>query len=46
VQGSSSSSPTTLSYGLVNNVSLTSGGVTLGMGTLGNVGLSAVRQVL
>jgi flagellar basal-body rod modification protein FlgD len=46
VLGGTNSSPTTLSYGLVNNVSLTSGGVTLGMGTLGNVGLSAVRQVL
>jgi flagellar basal-body rod modification protein FlgD len=46
VLGASNSTPTTLSYGLVNNVSLTSGGVTLGMGTLGNVGLSAVRQVL
>lgn len=46
VLGSSNSTPTTLSYGLVSNVSLTSGGVTLGMGTLGNVGLSAVRQVL
>ncbi len=46
VLGGSNSSPTTLSYGLVNNISMNSSGVTLGMGTLGNVGLSAVRQVL
>jgi flagellar basal-body rod modification protein FlgD len=41
-----SSSPTTLSYGLVNSVSLTSGGALLNMGTLGEVGLDAVRQIL
>jgi flagellar basal-body rod modification protein FlgD len=41
-----SSSPTTLSYGLVNSVSLTSGGAMLNMGTLGEVELGAVRQIL
>jgi flagellar basal-body rod modification protein FlgD len=46
VQGSSNSSPTTLSYGLVNNVSMAASGATLGMGTLGNIALSDVRQVL
>ena len=46
VLGGSNSSPTTLSYGLVNNISMNSSGVTLGMGTLGDVGLSEVRQVL
>jgi len=45
VLGSSSSTPTTLSYGMVNNVALTSSGPTLGMGTLGDVALSSVRQV-
>ena len=44
--GTSNSSPTTLSYGMVNNVALTSSGPTLGMGTLGNVALSSVRQIL
>jgi flagellar basal-body rod modification protein FlgD len=44
--GGSNSTPTALSYGLVNNVSMASSGVTLGMGTLGDVALSAVRQVL
>ncbi|OIR15929.1 basal-body rod modification protein FlgD [mine drainage metagenome] len=46
VLGTSNSSPTTLSYGMVNSLALTSGGPTLGMGTLGDVALSAVRQVL
>jgi flagellar basal-body rod modification protein FlgD len=41
-----SSSPTTLSYGLVNGVSLTSSGALLNMGALGDVGLDAVRQIL
>lgn len=41
-----SSSPTTLSYGLVNSVSLTSAGALLNMGSLGEVGLDAVRQIL
>lgn len=45
VLGSSNSTPTTLSYGIVNNVALTSSGPTLGMGTLGDVALSSVRQV-
>jgi flagellar basal-body rod modification protein FlgD len=38
--------PTTLSYGVVNNVGLTSSGTTLGVGTLGNVALGSVRQIL
>jgi flagellar basal-body rod modification protein FlgD len=46
VLGGKSSSPTTLSYGLVNSVSLTSGGAMLNMGTLGEVELGAVRQIL
>jgi flagellar basal-body rod modification protein FlgD len=46
VLGGKSSSPTTLSYGLVNSVSLTSGGAMLNMGSLGEVGLDAVRQIL
>ena len=46
VLGSSNSTPTTLSYGIVNNVSMASTGATLGMGTLGNIALSDVRQVL
>jgi flagellar basal-body rod modification protein FlgD len=41
-----SSSPTTLSYGLVNSVSLTSSGAMLNMGILGDVGLGDVRQIL
>jgi flagellar basal-body rod modification protein FlgD len=40
------STPTTLSYGLVESVSLTSGGPKLNMGSLGEVGLDAVRQIL
>ena len=44
--GGSNTTPTPLSYGLVNNVSMASSGVTLGMGTLGDVALGAVRQVL
>jgi flagellar basal-body rod modification protein FlgD len=46
VLAGTSSSPTTLSYGLVNSVSLSSSGATLNMGTLGEVGLDAVRQIL
>jgi flagellar basal-body rod modification protein FlgD len=46
VLGGKSSSPTTLSYGLVNSVSLTSSGAMLNMGSLGEVGLDAVRQIL
>ncbi|MDO8988262.1 MAG: flagellar hook assembly protein FlgD [Sideroxyarcus sp.] len=41
-----SSSPTTLSYGVVNSVSLTAGGAMLNMGSLGEVGLDEVRQIL
>ncbi|HAF45593.1 MAG TPA: flagellar hook assembly protein FlgD [Gallionellaceae bacterium] len=40
------STPTTLSYGLVESVSLTSFGPLLNMGSLGDVGLDAVRQIL
>jgi len=46
VQGTTSSSPATLSYGTVDGVSLTSNGATLNMGALGNVALSAVQQFL
>lgn len=46
VLGGKSSSPTTLSYGLVNSVSLTSSGAMLNMGSLGEVELGAVRQIL
>ncbi len=46
MSGTTQSSPTTLSYGVVNNVGLTSSGTTLGMGTLGNVPLSSVQQIL
>ena len=46
VLGGKSSTPTTLSYGLVNSVSLTSSGAMLNMGTLGEVGMDAVRQIL
>jgi flagellar basal-body rod modification protein FlgD len=46
VLGGKSSTPTTLSYGLVSSVSLTSSGAMLNMGTLGEVGLDAVRQIL
>ncbi|MBI4809616.1 MAG: flagellar hook assembly protein FlgD [Nitrosomonadales bacterium] len=40
------STPTTLSYGLVESVLLTSAGPMLNMGSLGDVGLDAVRQIL
>ena len=40
------STPTTLSYGLVESVSLTPFGPRLNMGSLGDVGLDAVRQIL
>lgn len=46
VLGGKSSDPTTLSYGLVSSVSLGSGGAMLNMGSLGDVGLDAVRQIL
>jgi flagellar basal-body rod modification protein FlgD len=46
VLGSSNSNPTTLSFGQVSSVAMSSSGPTLGMGTLGNVALSDVRQVL
>jgi flagellar basal-body rod modification protein FlgD len=44
--GGTSGSPTTLSYGIVNGVSLTSWGAMLNMGTLGDVELGAVHQIL
>jgi flagellar basal-body rod modification protein FlgD len=46
VLGGNSSAPTTLSYGLVNSVSLTSSGAMLNMGTLGEVSMDQVRQIL
>jgi flagellar basal-body rod modification protein FlgD len=46
VQGSSKSTPTSLTYGLVNNVSLTSGVAQLNVGNLGDVALDAVRRIL
>ncbi len=42
----SKSTPTTLSYGLVGSVSLTPDGAKLSMGSLGDVGLDAVRRIL
>lgn len=44
--GGEKSTPTTLSYGLVESVSLTPGGPKLNMGSLGEVELDAVRQIL
>lgn len=44
--GGKKSTPTTLSYGLVESVSLTPFGPKLNMGSLGDVGLDAVRQIL
>jgi flagellar basal-body rod modification protein FlgD len=46
VLGGKSSSPTTLSYGLVYGVSLTSSGALLNMGTLGEVSMDQIRQIL
>jgi len=46
VQGSTKSTPTSLTYGLVNNVSLTSGVAQLNVGNLGDVALDAVRRIL
>lgn len=45
-QGGNNSTPTTLSYGMVGSVALTAGGAILEMGTLGEVGLDAVRRIL
>jgi flagellar basal-body rod modification protein FlgD len=44
--GGTKSTPTTLTYGLVNNVSLTSGVAQLNVGNLGDVALDAVRRIL
>lgn len=46
VQGSSTSTPTTLTYGVVNSVSLTSGVAQLNVGNLGDIALDAVRRIL
>lgn len=46
VLGGTKSTPTTLTYGLVNNVSLTSGVAQLNVGNLGDVALDAVRRIL
>lgn len=40
------STPTTLSYGLVDSVSLTAQGATLSVGSLGEAGLDVVRRIL
>lgn len=45
-QGGKKSTPTTLSYGMVQSVSFTSSGPKLDMGSLGSVGLDAIRQIL
>jgi flagellar basal-body rod modification protein FlgD len=44
--GSSTSTPTTLTYGMVNSVSLTSGGAQINVGNLGDVALDEVRRIL
>lgn len=44
--GGTKSTPTSLTYGLVNNVSLTSGVAQLNVGNLGDVALDAVRRIL
>lgn len=46
VLNGATSTPATLSYGLVNSVSLTSGVAQLNVGNLGDVGLDAVRRIL
>jgi flagellar basal-body rod modification protein FlgD len=46
VLGGNTGTPTTLTYGLVNNVSLTSGVAQLNVGNLGDVALEAVRRIL
>ncbi len=40
------SDATTLSYGLVNSVAQTQGGVTVNVGQLGDVGLTSIKQIL
>ena len=40
------STPTTLSYGMVNSVSLTSGVAQLNVGNIGDVALDAIRRIL
>ncbi len=46
VLGSSTSTPTALTYGLVNSVSLTSGVAQLNVGNMGDIALDAVRRIL
>ncbi len=46
VLNGANSSPTSLTYGVVNNVSLTSGVAQLNVGNLGDVALEAVRRIL
>ncbi len=44
--GEVKSTPATLSYGLVNSVAQTQGGVTVNAGQLGDVSLSSIKQIL
>jgi flagellar basal-body rod modification protein FlgD len=44
--GGKKSDAVTLSYGLVNSVAQSSSGVTVNVGNLGEVGLSAIRKIL
>jgi flagellar basal-body rod modification protein FlgD len=46
VVGTTTSTPTTLTYGLVNSVSLSSGTVELNVGNLGDVSLDSVLRIL
>jgi flagellar basal-body rod modification protein FlgD len=46
VLGTTTSTPTTLTYGIVNSVSLASGVAELNVGNLGDVALDTVRRIL
>jgi flagellar basal-body rod modification protein FlgD len=46
VLGGNSSAATTLSYGLVNSVAQTQSGVTVNVGQLGDISLTAIQQIL
>ncbi len=46
VQGGKQSSASTLSYGMVNSVAQTQGGVTVNVGQLGEVSLTSIKQIL
>jgi flagellar basal-body rod modification protein FlgD len=46
VQGSTTSTPTALTYAMVNSVSLTSGVAQLNVGNMGDVALDSVRRIL